>query len=133
MHKVLQYDYPKGEIQWFVGGKLNVTVNCLDRHLAKRADQIAVIWEGDDPADSRTLTYRELHEQVCKFGNVLKAQGVEKRRPGLHLSADDRRSGGSDSGLCADRRGAFHRLRRLFGRCVARSDNRRRLPLIDLR
>lgn len=78
MHKVLQYDYPKGEIQWFVGGKLNVTVNCLDRHLAKRADQIAVIWEGDDPADSRTLTYRELHEQVCKFGNVLKAQGVEK-------------------------------------------------------
>ncbi len=77
-HTVLRYDYPKGEIEWFVGGKLNVTVNCLDRHLPDRGDQIAIIWEGDDPADSRTLTYRELHGQVCKFANVLKSHGVIK-------------------------------------------------------
>lgn len=76
--KVLQYDYPKGEIQWFLGGKLNVTVNCLDRHLDTRGDQVAIIWEGDDPADARQLTYQELHTQVCQFANVLKANGVEK-------------------------------------------------------
>ncbi|AMK79205.1 MULTISPECIES: acetate--CoA ligase [Methylomonas] len=76
--QVLQYDYPKGEIQWFLGGKLNVTVNCLDRHLEKRGDQLAIIWEGDDPAHDRKLTYRELHAQVCQFANVLKAKGVQK-------------------------------------------------------
>ncbi|WP_020481284.1 acetate--CoA ligase [Methylomonas sp. MK1] len=76
--QVLQYDYPKGEIKWFLGGKLNVTVNCLDRHLEKRADQVAIIWEGDDPAHDRKLTYRELHAQVCQFANVLKANGVQK-------------------------------------------------------
>jgi acetyl-CoA synthetase len=76
--QVLQYDYPKGEIQWFLGGKLNVTVNCLDRHLEKRGEQVAIIWEGDDPALDRKLTYRELHSQVCQFANVLKANGVQK-------------------------------------------------------
>jgi len=76
--QVLQYDYPKGEIQWFLGGELNVTVNCLDRHLEKRGDQVAIIWEGDDPAHDRQLTYRELHTQVCQFANVLKAHGVQK-------------------------------------------------------
>ncbi|WP_446811288.1 acetate--CoA ligase [Methylomonas sp. 2BW1-5-20] len=76
--QVMQYDYPKGVIQWFLGGKLNVTVNCLDRHLEKRGDQLAIIWEGDDPAHDRKLTYRELHAQVCQFANVLKAKGVQK-------------------------------------------------------
>ncbi|WP_396643625.1 acetate--CoA ligase [Methylomonas sp. 2B] len=75
---VLAHDYPRGEIQWFIGGKLNVTVNCLDRHLATRGDQIAIIWEGDDPSHHSTLTYRELHRQVCKFANVMKSQGVGK-------------------------------------------------------
>ncbi len=77
-HTVLQYDYPKGEIQWFLGGKLNVSVNCLDRHLATRGDQVAIIWEGDDPTHDSTLTYRQLHQQVCQFANVLKANGVQK-------------------------------------------------------
>ncbi len=76
--QVMQYDYPKGEIHWFMGGQLNVTVNCLDRHLEKRGDQIAIIWEGDHPDQQSTLSYRELHAQVCKFANVLKAQGVKK-------------------------------------------------------
>ncbi|MHC1725680.1 MAG: acetate--CoA ligase [Syntrophobacteraceae bacterium] len=65
-------------IKWFVDGKLNVSANCLDRHLAKRGDQVAIIWESDDPNVSRKITYKELHEQVCKFANVLKSQGMKK-------------------------------------------------------
>ena len=75
---VMNYDYPKGHIRWFEGGKLNVSVNCIDRHLATRGDQVAIIWEGDDPAQDKKITYRQLHEQVCKFANVLKTQGVTK-------------------------------------------------------
>jgi len=65
-------------IKWFEDGTLNVAANCIDRHLATRGDQIAIIWEGDDPADHKTITYRELHEQVSKLANVLKANGVKK-------------------------------------------------------
>ena len=74
----LEFDYPKGEINWFKGGKLNVSVNCLDRHLATRAEQTAIIWEGDNPNNDKKITYRELHQQVCKFANVLKSQGINK-------------------------------------------------------
>ncbi len=65
-------------IKWFEDGVLNVSTNCLDRHLDARADQPAIIWEGDDPADTRTLTYAELHDATCRFANVLKAAGVKK-------------------------------------------------------
>jgi acetyl-CoA synthetase len=65
-------------IRWFEDGTLNAAYNCIDRHLAERADQTAIIWEGDDPKDSRHITYRELHEQVCRLANVLKARGVKK-------------------------------------------------------
>ena len=74
----LEFDYPKGEISWFKGGKLNVSVNCLDRHLETRSEQIAIIWEGDEPTQDKKITYRELHQHVCQFANVLKAQGVQK-------------------------------------------------------
>ena len=75
---VLDYDYPKGYIRWFEGEKLNVSVNCIDRHLETRGDQVAIIWEGDNPAHDKKITYRQLHEDVCKFANVLKTQGVKK-------------------------------------------------------
>jgi acetyl-CoA synthetase len=65
-------------IRWFFDGTLNVSANCVDRHLADKADQTAIIWEGDNPAESRNITYRELHEQVCRLANVLKARGVKK-------------------------------------------------------
>ncbi|MCE5334421.1 MAG: acetate--CoA ligase [Desulfobacteraceae bacterium] len=65
-------------IKWFVDGKLNVSYNCLDRHLATRGDQTAIIWEGDDPSVSQNITYRQLHEKVCKFANVLKSFGLKK-------------------------------------------------------
>ncbi len=65
-------------IKWFEGAKLNVSYNCLDRHLETRGDQVAIIWEGDDPEEDRQITYKELHEEVCRFANVLKARGVKK-------------------------------------------------------
>lgn len=65
-------------IKWFEDGQLNVSYNCLDRHLEKRGDQVAIIWEGDDPKDDRKITYRELHAEVCKLANVLKRRGVKK-------------------------------------------------------
>jgi acetyl-CoA synthetase len=76
--RVMDYDYPKGSIRWFEGGTLNVSVNCIDRHLETRSDQVAIIWEGDNPAHDKKITYRQLHEDVCKFANVLKTQGVKK-------------------------------------------------------
>jgi acetyl-CoA synthetase len=76
--KVMDYDFHKAHIRWFEGGKLNVSYNCLDRHLESRGDQVAIIWEGDDPDTDKKITYRELHEEVCKFANALKGLGVEK-------------------------------------------------------
>ena len=68
----------KGEIAWFSGGKLNASVNCIDRHLPKDKNKIAFIWEGDDPEESKNISYQKLHDEVCKFSNVLKARGVKK-------------------------------------------------------
>jgi len=76
--KNTSYDPHHVSIKWFEDGTLNVSANCLDRHLETRGDQVAIIWEGDDPAESETITYRQLHERVCKFANVLKALDVHK-------------------------------------------------------
>ncbi|MGI3901348.1 MAG: acetate--CoA ligase [Janthinobacterium lividum] len=65
-------------IEWFGDGTTNVSTNCIDRHLAEKGDKVAILWEGDDPKDSRRVTYRELHVEVCRFANVLKAKGVGK-------------------------------------------------------
>ena len=74
----MDYDFVKGTAQWFAGGKLNVSYNCIDRHLPERASQTAIIWEGDDPAQSKHITYGELKDHVCKLANALKARGVNK-------------------------------------------------------
>ena len=76
--QVSDHDFSKGQVSWFKGGKLNATVNCIDRHLASRANQTAIIWEGDDPDESNHISYQELHESVCKFSNALKERGVNK-------------------------------------------------------
>ena len=75
---VLDWDYTKGYIRWFQGGKLNACYNCVDRHLETRGDQTALIWEGDDPANDARITYRELYEHVCRMANVLKSRNVKK-------------------------------------------------------
>ncbi|VVN68001.1 Acetyl-coenzyme A synthetase [Pseudomonas fluorescens] len=77
-HTVQHSDIHTGAAQWFAGGQLNVSYNCIDRHLAQRADQPAFIWEGDDPTNSSTITYRQLHQNVCRLANVLKSRGVNK-------------------------------------------------------
>ncbi|MCU7839686.1 MAG: acetate--CoA ligase [Candidatus Thiodiazotropha sp. (ex Troendleina suluensis)] len=78
--KVTDWSFGKDDlhIEWFKGAKLNVSYNCLDRHLESRGDQVAIIWEGDNPDEDRKITYRELHEEVSMFANVLKSRGVKK-------------------------------------------------------
>jgi acetyl-CoA synthetase len=76
--KDTSFDKADFRIRWFADGALNVSANCIDRHLQTRGDQTAIIWEGDDPAQSRRITYRELHAEVCRMANVLKAHGVSK-------------------------------------------------------
>ncbi len=76
---VLEYNFEKADFKWFKGGKLNITENCLDRHLQKNGDKVAVIWESNDPQEpNRILTYKQLHAEVCKLANVLKSKGVKK-------------------------------------------------------
>jgi acetyl-CoA synthetase len=76
--KNTSFDPHNVSIKWFEDGTLNVSANCIDRHLATRGDQVAIIWEGDDPTRDEKITYRQLYERVCRFANVLKAQGVKK-------------------------------------------------------
>jgi acetyl-CoA synthetase len=77
--KVLEWDFHKPEVKWFIGGQLNITENCIDRHLPSRSNQTAIIWEPNDPTDApKHITYKMLHEEVCKVGNMLKAKGIKK-------------------------------------------------------
>ncbi|MBF0190323.1 MAG: acetate--CoA ligase [Magnetococcales bacterium] len=75
---VMDWDFNKAHIRWFDGAQLNVSYNCLDRHLESRGDQTAIIWEGDDPNNSKKITYRQLHEEVCRFANAMKARNIKK-------------------------------------------------------
>ena len=77
--KVLDWDFRTPDVKWFVGGKLNITENCLDRHLEERGDQVAILFEPNEPSEpAKTYTYKELHAEVCKAANALKAMGIEK-------------------------------------------------------
>ena len=79
----------KIEHTWFEDGKINVAYNCLDRQLASKiADKPAIIWQGENDTESKIITYKMLHEEVCSFSNVLRSLGVQKRRSGLHLYAN---------------------------------------------
>ncbi len=75
---VSDFDFNTAEIMWFEGGKLNVSVNCIDRHLSARADQTAIIWEGDDPGQSQRISYQKLHDEVCQLANAMREKGIEK-------------------------------------------------------
>jgi acetyl-CoA synthetase len=76
--KVRQFDFVEGHIKFFEGGKTNVAYNCLDRHLEKHGDNVAYLWEGNEPGEDKKITYKELHAEVCKFANVLRKMGVKK-------------------------------------------------------
>ena len=76
--KDVNFEVPNVDIKWFHDGTLNVAANCIDRHLASRGDQTAIIWEGDDPGEDKHITYKQLHEEVCRLANAMKARGVKK-------------------------------------------------------
>ena len=77
--KVLEWDFRKPDVKWFLGGTMNITENCLDRHLETKGDQIAYIWEANEPNEAAvSYTYRQLYEEVCRFANVLKSKGIQK-------------------------------------------------------
>ena len=77
--EVLSWNFNTPEVKWFDGAELNITENCIDRHLGTRADKTAILFEPNDPSSpAEHISYKELHERVCKFANVLKAQGIEK-------------------------------------------------------
>lgn len=75
---VSEFDFHTADIKWFEGGKLNVSYNCIDRHLGTRANQTAIIWEGDNPEDSQHISYQRLHDEVCKLANAMRSKGVKK-------------------------------------------------------
>ena len=77
-HTLSASDFPSGRVAWFQGARLNASYNCIDRHLPQRAEQVAIIWEGDDPSESLSITYRELRDEVSRLANALKQRGVEK-------------------------------------------------------
>ena len=99
-------DWQPPDAKWFIGGKINASVNCVDRHaLGSRRDKRAIVWEGE-PGDQKTLTYGELHVEVQKCANVLKRSGCRPWRPGGGVPADGPGAAYRDARLRADRRGA---------------------------
>ena len=118
-------DWKPPHAKWFVGGTLNASVNCVDRHVrGPRRNKAAIIWEGE-PGDRRTLTYFDLYRQVSQFANVLKSLGVKRGDRVAHLPAAHSRARDRDARLRAHRRGPLGRLRRLQRRVAARSHQRR--------
>ena len=120
--KVLDWNFPL--VKWFVGGELNASYNCIDRHLAgPRRNKAALIWEGE-PGDSRVLTYQMLAGEVARCANGLQQSRGQVRRPGDDLHADGPRSGDCDAGMRAHRRHPFGGIRRFLGRGAARPHQR---------
>ncbi len=105
-------------IKWYEDGTLNLAANCLDRHLAERGDQTAIIWEGDDASQSKHITYRELHADVCRFANVLLDLGIKKATWSLSICRWCRKRGG-DAGLRPHRGNPLGHFRRLLPEAVA--------------
>ena len=126
--KNTSFDYHDVSIKWFEDGKLNVSANCIDRHLATRGDQTAIIWESDDPNVSEHISYRQLHAEVSKFANVLHDHGRQEGRPGRHLPADDPAGRLRHARLRPHRRHPLDRLRRLLRRRAALARSRTRAP-----
>ena len=125
----VDFGHPDVSIKWYEDGVLNIAHNCLDRHLATRGDRTAIIWEGDDPAEDRRITYRELHPRCLPLRQCPEGAGRPQGRPGHPLPADDPGGGGRHAGLRPHRRHPFHRLRRLLAGGAGRPDRRLRFRI----
>jgi acetyl-CoA synthetase len=142
-------DFSAGRIEWFPGGKLNVAVNCLDRHLVTRGDKVAILWEGDEPGENRSVTYRQLYEESCQLANELKARGIKRGdRVAIYMGMVPELAaamlacarigvihsvifggfspGRSGTGWRLDLPGDYHRTRAAAGACGAAEAERRR-------
>ena len=106
--KDVKYSKDDVKIKWYYDGTLNASANCIDRHLKKNPSKTAIIWVGDDPADSKKISYRELHQNVSKAANGLKSLGVKKGRPSNNLFNHDPRTSLRYACLCKNRRCAFN-------------------------
>ena len=131
--KVLEWDFKGPDVKWFVGGKLNITENCLDRHLETRGDQTAIIFEPNDAEQpAREISYKELHAEVCKVANALKANGVEKGDRICFLHANGTRTGNRRIGVCSYWCCAFSSICRIFCSGIGRPYQRCQLQNGDL-
>ena len=119
--KVQDVSYAKDDlhVRWYYDGTTNAAYNCLDRHLEKRGDQTAIIWEGDDPSLDKHISYTSVRAGL-QVGQRLQIDGRRQRRPRHPLHADDPGSGLRDAGLRPDRRDPFHRFRRLLAGGIGR-------------
>ena len=116
-------DLSRGETRWFADGELNASVNCIDRHLPARANQTAIIWEGDDPNDDAKVTYQELHDKVCQLAKHCK-RGALRKAIGLYLYAYDPRGSLRHASLYSHRCNSFRGVRRFFTASIAGPDFR---------
>ncbi len=122
-HTVLDWQIPYA--RWFDGGKINISYNCLDRHVnAGKGDRVAYYWEGE-PGDERVITYKELLDDVSRCANALESAGRGAWRPGGYIHADDSRAGRRHAGLHSNRRPAHRGLRRILGDGAFRPHQRR--------
>ena len=127
--RIANWSFDPVEIKWFEDGVLNLCHNCVDRHLDARSADVAIVWEGDEPGVTRTLTYRRAPRRGGADGEQPEGARRRQGRPRHALHADDPRGGGGDARLRADRRGPQRRLRRLLARSAARPDRGLREPL----
>ena len=121
--KNVDFSHPNVSIKWFEDGQLNVSANCIDRHLDKRSEQTAIIWEGDNPDESKHISYAELHRQVCKLSNVYKKLGVKKRRQSCPLFTHGTRGSLCNAGMCKNWSSSLHCICRIFSRSFSISDS----------
>jgi hypothetical protein len=119
--KDTSYDEKDFRIRWFYDGKLNVAANCLDRHLTKRGDKTAILWESDDPRLSERITYRQLVRARVSVRQCAQSSRCAQGRSRHDLHADDSRDCSGDARVCAHRRRALGRVRRLLARIARRS------------
>ncbi len=115
--KNTNFDPEHFKIEWFADGQLNVSANCLDRHLKEHPHKPAIIWEGDHPSRHKVVSFASLHDETCRFANVLKKNGVQKRRSGGAVHADGFRSCDCHAGLRADWCSALCGFWWFFSRC----------------
>ena len=114
--KDVNFDKKQLSIKWFSDGTLNVSANCIDRHLKDSPNKVALIWQGDNPDEVKNITYKDLHDEVCIMANILKKYEVKKGGQSNYLYANDTRGNFCDACMCKNRGSTLSSFRRVFSR-----------------